>query len=564
MFNFFYAKLAFSNIRRDKRTYLPHIIATAVISGVYLLIAGLMFSDGLGGLPNGKTAQSMFIYGMVVFSIFAFFFMVYINNFLIGRRKREFGLYAVLGLEKRHVGRVLFWENLFTLGTGLLLGMICALIFGRLAFWILLKLIGCMPESRFVIGRLAYLITLLFFGAIFVFTSLYNALRVCIANPMELIQAPKKGEKDAALIWPLAVIGAIMLIAAYYFAWTVDHSGSALGIFFPLVILVIIATYILMRSGSVAFLKLLKSNRRIYYRPSGFIAISGMIQRMKQNARSLATICILSTMLIVTVSGTMSLYIGREQMLRQYQPHDILIRYRFMDKDEGYTLPTAEEMDEISENTMSMLIAAAHDNGVAISRSDFTVRTSDNAREFFIDMPNTDQTTGLAIINSFEPSFYHYNEQEKHGELGIVPRISEIYSQRAYNYAMYGGLLFMGIFFGMLFLAVTVLIIYFKQISEGYDDKAQFDILQKVGMDDKQVKSTINSQVLWVFFIPLGMTLMHMVFASKIMSMMLGAFQLNDYGLILGCIGITCAAFAALYMAVYFLTSRVYYRIVRW
>ena len=355
-----------------------------------------------------------------------------------------------------------------------------------------------------------------------------------------------------------------MLIAAYYFAWTVDHSGSALGIFFPLVILVIIATYILMRSGSVAFLKLLKSNRRIYYRPSGFIAISGMIQRMKQNARSLATICILSTMLIVTVSGTMSLYIGREQMLRQYQPHDILIRYRFMDKDEGYTLPTAEEMDEISENTMSMLIAAAHDNGVAISRSDFTVRTSDNAREFFIDMPNTDQTTGLAIINSFEPSFYHYNEQEKHGELGIVPRISEIYSQRAYNYAMYGGLLFMGIFFGMLFLAVTVLIIYFKQISEGYDDKAQFDILQKVGMDDKQVKSTINSQVLWVFFIPLGMTLMHMVFASKIMSMMLGAFQLNDYGLILGCIGITCAAFAALYMAVYFLTSRVYYRIVRW
>ena len=564
MFNFFYAKLAFSNIRRDKRTYLPHIIATAVISGVYLLIAGLMFSDGLGGLPNGKTAQSMFIYGMVVFSIFAFFFMVYINNFLIGRRKREFGLYAVLGLEKRHVGRVLFWEDLFTLGTGLLLGMICALIFGRLAFWILLKLIGCMPESRFVIGRLAYLITLLFFGAIFVFTSLYNALRVCIANPMELIKAPKKGEKDSALIWPLAVIGAIMLIAAYYFAWTVDHSGSALGIFFPLVILVIIATYILMRSGSVAFLKLLKSSRRIYYRPSGFIAISGMIQRMKQNARSLATICILSTMLIVTVSGTMSLYIGREQMLRQYQPHDILIRYRFMDKDEGYTLPTAEEMDEISENTMSMLIAAAHDNGVAISRSDFTVRTSDNAREFFIDMPNTDQTTGLAIINSFEPSFYHYNEQEKHGELGIVPRISEIYSQRAYNYAMYGGLLFMGIFFGMLFLAVTVLIIYFKQISEGYDDKAQFDILQKVGMDDKQVKSTINSQVLWVFFIPLGMTLMHMVFASKIMSMMLGAFQLNDYGLILGCIGITCAAFAALYMAVYFLTSRVYYRIVRW
>lgn len=159
MFNAFYAKLALANIRRDKRTYVPHIIATAVISGVYLLIAGLMFSYGLANLTSGKTTQAMFSFGMVVFSIFAFFFMLYVNNFLIGRRKREFGLYAVLGLEKRHVGRVLRWENLFTLGLGLILGIVCALIFGQLAFWILLKLIDCADGSRFVIGAKAYIIT---------------------------------------------------------------------------------------------------------------------------------------------------------------------------------------------------------------------------------------------------------------------------------------------------------------------------------------------------------------------------------------------------------------------
>ena len=193
MFNAFYAKLALANIRRDKRTYVPHIIATAVISGVYLLIAGLMFSYGLANLTSGKTTQAMFSFGMVVFSIFAFFFMLYVNNFLIGRRKREFGLYAVLGLEKRHVGRVLRWENLFTLGLGLILGIVCALIFGQLAFWILLKLIDCADGSRFVISAKAYAITLVFFGGIFIVTSVYNTLRVRIANPMELIRAPKKG-----------------------------------------------------------------------------------------------------------------------------------------------------------------------------------------------------------------------------------------------------------------------------------------------------------------------------------------------------------------------------------
>lgn len=566
MFNAFYAKLALANIRRDKRTYVPHIIATAVISGVYLLIAGLMFSYGLANLTSGKTTQAMFSFGMVVFSIFAFFFMLYVNNFLIGRRKREFGLYAVLGLEKRHVGRVLRWENLFTLGLGLILGIVCALIFGQLAFWILLKLIDCADGSRFVISAKAYAITLVFFGGIFIVTSVYNTLRVRIANPMELIRAPKKGEKDSKMLWPLAILGVIMLAGAYYMAWRIDDSAIALGMFFPLVIVVIIATYIVMEYGSIAFLRAVKANKRIYYRPSSFIAISGMIQRMRQNARSLATICILSTMLVVTVSGTLPLYAGQEEMLRELNPHDVEISIHFVDKDNGYPLPDKAEQERIMGDIEQLLINSAAKHGVKVAKEQFVAVYDDSIYyDAAIDMPEVDQRTGLAIMEDFYDALDAYHDAYNRGSACCLVRGSkDIYNERALNYAMYGGLLFLGVFFGMLFLAVTVLIIYFKQISEGYDDKAQFDILQKVGMDDRQVKATINSQVLWVFFIPLGMTLLHMLFASKIMSWMLGTFQLNDYGLILRCIGATCAAFMLLYLIVYKLTARVYYRIVRW
>lgn len=566
MFNAFYAKLALANIRRDKRTYVPHIIATAVISGVYLLIAGLMFSYGLANLTSGETTQAMFSFGMVVFSIFAFFFMLYVNNFLIGRRKREFGLYAVLGLEKRHVGRVLRWENLFTLGLGLILGIVCALIFGQLAFWILLKLIDCADGSRFVIGARAYAMTLVFFGGIFIVTSVYNTLRVRIANPMELIRAPKKGEKDSKLLWPLAVLGVIMLAGAYIVAWRIDNSAVALGMFFPLVIVVIIATYIVMEYGSIAFLRAVKANKRIYYRPSSFIAISGMIQRMRQNARSLATICILSTMLVVTVSGTLSLYAGQEEMLHEFNPHDVEISIHFVDKDNGYPLPDKAEQERIMGDVEQLFINSAAKHGVKVAKEQFVAVYDDSIYyDAAIDMPEVDQRTGLAIMEDFYDALDAYHDAYNRGSACCLVRGSkDIYNERALNYAMYGGLLFLGVFFGMLFLAVTVLIIYFKQISEGYDDKAQFDILQKVGMDGRQVKATINSQVLWVFFIPLGMTLLHMLFASKIMRCMLGTFQLNDYGLILRCIGATCAAFMLLYLIVYKLTARVYYKIVRW
>lgn len=569
MLKAFYLRLALSNIRRNRKTFFPYILTTAIISGVFLLIGGLMLSDGLANIPTGATATMLFNFGLVVFGIFAFFFMIYINNFLIGRRKREFGLYGILGLEKRHVARVLVWENLLTLGAGVICGIIIALVFGRLLFLVLIKMIRAVPGSVFYIAPSAYTIMLVLFLSIFVITSLLNLRQVRVSSPIELMSSEKKGEKDSKLMIPITILGAICLGAAYYYAWSIVQPGTALGVFFLLAILVIIATHILFTSGSIATLRALRANKRLYYKPRNFIAISGMFQRMRQNAKSLATICVLSTMLIVTVAGTLSLYLGQEEMLSGMHPYDINVR---IGKD-------AEE--QAVRDFESAIMVLAQENGVTLSadKNKLTYQEPDellNRNNYvspdakWVDTPNliyfdggmrfdvdgSDETC-LAFVSSLRTLTSRTFPDNR-------PFVSDIFSARQEGYALYGGLLFLGAFFGILFLAVTVLIIYFKQISEGYEDKTQFVILQKVGMDDKQVKATINRQVLWVFFIPLGMTNVHMVFASKIMARMLQTFMLYDWGLVLSCIGGVCAVFVLLYLTVYRLTAKIYYRIVKW
>lgn len=570
MANAFYLKLAWSNIRRNRRTFYPYILTTAIISAVYLLIGGLMFSEGLANLPSGKTASMLFSFGLVVFSVFAFFFMIYINNFIVGRRKKEFGLYGILGLEKRHVWRVLVWENLITLGLGLAIGAVIALVFGRLLFLLLLKMIRAAAGSVFIIEPTAYLITLCLFFVVFVVTSLLNLRQVRLSSPIELMSSEKRGEKDSKLIIPLAVFGLMCLIAAYYYAWSIDSPSTALGVFFLLAILVILATNILFTSGSIAALRLLRANKRLYYKPRNFIAIGGMFQRMRQNAKSLATICILSTMLIVTVSGTLSLYLGQEDMLSSMHPYDVSIH---IDPDKG-----AEAISNF-------------DSAVTALAGDYNVTLSADKSKLIYELPSSEEIKRNNFVSEDSvwvdtPNLIYFDGAMRFDVDGLEEdclkfigglkdlyrrtfaedsvSCSDVFTSRQEGYGMYGGLLFLGAFFGILFLAVTVLIIYFKQVSEGYEDKEQFAILQKVGMDDKQVKSTINRQVLWVFFIPLVMTILHMVFASKIMARMLQTLMLYDLGLVLGCIGAVCAVFALLYLVVYRLTAHVYYRIVKW
>ncbi len=570
MRKFFYFKLALSNVRRNKITYLPYLVATAVMSGVFLLIAGLLFSKGLTNTPSGDTAKALFAFGLVVYALFTFAFMLYINNFLIKRRKKEFGLYGILGLDKRHVGRVLLWENTFVIGGGLLCGTAIALVFGRLLFLILMKMIHTIPGSTFSISLQAFSLMFALFFLVFLVTSVSNIIRVHTASPIALLSSEKSGEKDKKGLLPLAILGAIMLGGAYYFAWTTEIPGLALGIFFPLAIAVIIATYLLFLCGSIVVLKLLRMKKSLYYQPDHFVTISGMFHRMRQNARGLATICILSTMLVVTVSGTLSLYLGSEQMTRSMYPFDAQVyvpesatQQQIVDYDATLNKIAAENHVTLSADKSKLITKLP--KGEEFRRNNFVWDDSK-----FVEVPTLifyDSNYRMDISGTTDDclAFVQAVRDQYSQSFSETPNliVADYYTAMEQGYGFYGGLLFLGVFFAVLFLAVAVLILYFKQVTEGYEDKERFEILQKVGMDDQQVKKTINSQVLWVFFLPLAATTLHMLFASKIMAWMLRLFMLYDWGLVLTCIGGTLVAFTLLYFVIYRVTARTYYRIVR-
>lgn len=324
--NGFYRKMAAGNIRRSREVYLPYLLAAAIIGCVYFLVVSMSFSENLAGVPGGENARLMFAMGTVVFTIFAFCFLLSINRFLIKQRKKEFGLYGVLGLSKGHVGRILVWENAMVLLGGLGLGLVFALVFGKLLFLALLKLMRSLPSLDFAPPPMAYLAVTGLFLAVFVCTCLYNLAQVHLSNPIQLMQSQRQGEKDSRLVVPKAILGLLLLGAAYYFAWTIQNYGMAMGVFFLLVLMVIIATYFLFQAGSIAVLRLLRANKNFYYQPSHFVSVASMFHRMRQNASSLAGICILSTMLTVTLTGTLALYLGQEETLKPLYPYNVCKR----------------------------------------------------------------------------------------------------------------------------------------------------------------------------------------------------------------------------------------------
>jgi ABC-type antimicrobial peptide transport system permease subunit len=539
------------------------------MSGVFLLIAGLLFSDSLTNTPSGKTATSLFAFGLVVYALFTFLFMFYINNFLIKRRKKEFGLYGILGLDKRNIGRVLLWENLFVIGGGIVCGIVIALVFGRLLFLALIKLIHAVPGSTFSIAPIAYALMLGLFFAVYVVTSVVNLIRIHIASPIVLLSSEKRGETDKKGIVPLSILGLALLVGAYYFAWTIDVPGMALGVFFPLAIVVIVATYLLFLCGSIVVLRLLRLKKSLYYQPDHFVTISGMFHRMRQNARGLATICILSTMLVVTISGTLSLYLGREEMMQGMYPFDMVVHVpddatdeQIVAYDRTLQALAAENNVSLSADSTKLVYELAEDE--MYMRNNYVQPESE-----FVDVPTLIFFDGSFRMDvsgseddclSFVEAVGNYYESSNDSPYFYV---SDIFTARIDGYGLYGGLLFLGAFFAVLFLAVAVLILYFKQVTEGYEDKERFLILQQVGMDDQQVKKTINRQVLWVFFLPLAATALHMAFASRIMARMLRTFMLYDWGLVLMTIGASLVVFALLYFGIYQITARTYYRIVR-
>lgn len=653
MRNTMYLKLALVNLKNNRRTFVPYLLACIGCVLMFYNMLILRYNPGLSEMPGAAILESMFQFGVVIIGIFSLIILFYTNSFLMKRRKKEVGLYSILGLEKRHIAKILSYETLFTAFLAITVGLLGGVLFGKLVFLALLHLTQTPLTLEFIVTPAAAVYTALLFLGIFLLTLLVNLLHIRLSNPIGLLRGSNEGEKEPKASWILTFIGLAALGGGYTIAVTVDTPLDAISLFFFAVLLVIIGTYALFTSGSIKLLKLLKKSTWFYYKPHNFVSVSSMMYRMKQNAVGLATICILSTMVLVTLSSTSSLYLGAGDMLRSLYPNDVAIHYptdtnqknmvttliekQVSDSGIGITQPITyrsvsfwalqkdgvfQPSDSVQDSTATAfeVLPAADYN--AMSAGSLTLRPEEillfsegenygqpsltlgeqtfQIKEELMSLPITQKNTAVSfdsyylVVDSMETlnqiaatlvneqdktaqytTFFNFTQQdgEDHSTFydalnADIKQVLPEFSMRGIDivrqewFSMYGGFLFLGVFLGFLFLMATVLIIYYKQISEGYDDHDRFSIMQKVGMSQKEVRQTINKQILTVFFLPLAGAVVHILFAFGVIRNLLLAFHLTDTLLFFLCTAGTVAFFAAIYVVVYLLTARTYYKIV--
>ena len=651
----FYWKLAFTNLKGNRQVYLPYLLSSVGIIMMFYSINALGQGIDQGALYGGTTVASMMGLGVFVIGLFAVLFLFYTNSFIIKRRKKELGLYNILGMEKRHIAHILFRETLLIAVCSLALGLGLGIVFSRVLFWLLGLLLGTDLAVAFVIPVSAITSTLGLFGLIFLLTLCYNLLQVKLSKPIELLHGGETGEREPKAHWFLAVLGALLLGTGYTMAVTIQDPLSALVFFFVAVILVILGTYLLFITGITAMLKLLKKNKRFYYKTNHFTALSGMLFRMKQNAAGLASICVLFTALLVTVSTTFSLYTSMDGLLRARYPRNVLVSVCDANQEakdmvrsavnqksqelglalenvvdrEGWNITTARVGNTLHTQEVSLETCAVVNiftqseferfSGQQVDLAENQVLLFDPANTFpeedtlHIDdktyeivpsdyvMPEASTLAQIyemyylvvrdetVVENILAPSgsdtfpIYSYDFDVAGGDPEDIAALREAlgtvdFSGPGVEYAallfedsatsrqsfieLYGGLFFLGLFLGVLFLLGTALIIYYKQVSEGYDDARRFNIMQKVGMSHREVKQSIHSQILLVFFLPLLTAVLHLAFAFPMLQKILLVMGLNNFPLILcstlGCVGV----FAVAYLVIYALTARTYYNIV--
>ena len=651
----FYWKLAFTNLKGNRRVYLPYLLSSVGIIMMFYSINALGQGIDQGALYGGTTVASMMGLGVFVIGLFAVLFLFYTNSFIIKRRKKELGLYNILGMEKRHIAHILFRETLLIAVCSLALGLGLGIVFSRVLFWLLGLLLGTNLAVAFVIPVSAITSTLGLFGLIFLLTLCYNLLQVKLSKPIELLHGGETGEREPKAHWFLAVLGALLLGTGYTMAVTIQDPLSALVFFFVAVILVILGTYLLFITGITAMLKLLKKNKRFYYKTNHFTALSGMLFRMKQNAAGLASICVLFTALLVTVSTTFSLYTSMDGLLRARYPRNVLVSVCDANQEakdmvrsavnqksqelglalenvvdrEGWNITTARVGNTLHTQEVSLETCAVVNiftqseferfSGQQVDLAENQVLLFDPANTFpGGDTLNIDDKTYEIVPSDYvmpEAStlaqiyemYYLVVRDETVVENILAPSGSDTFPIYSYDFdvaggdpediaalrealgtvdfsgpgveyeallfedsatsrqsfmELYGGLFFLGLFLGVLFLLGTALIIYYKQVSEGYDDARRFNIMQKVGMSHKEVKQSIHSQILLVFFLPLVMAVLHLAFAFPMLEKILLVMGLANTQLILlstlGCV----AVFAVAYLIIYALTARTYYNIV--
>lgn len=667
-----YSRLALTGIKKNKKLYIPYILTCIGMVMMFYIITFLSSSDMMMNYPGGETMRGILGFGVYVIGFFAVIFLFYTNSFLVRRRKKEFGLYNILGMGKRNIARVMLWETLFIGAFSIVLGMALGVLFSKLAELVMVNIMSMDVTFGVTIDYKAIYYTVVLFAAIF-FLILLNSLRqVHLSNPIALLHSENAGEKPPKANWFFAVLGVLILGCAYYLAVTIKDPVTTLAAFFFAVIMVIIATYLIFISGSVAFCKILQKKKNYYYKTNHFVSVSSMSYRMKRNGAGLASICILCTMVLVMISSTACLYMGKEESLRERYPRNINVTISAESYEElisqdaesisDMCIETAENMGYSPENFLdysTLAFVSYIRNGEIVfddGESGFDYATGDLWQIFMVPLEDYNRITGSketlenneVLISTSKDMNYGYDTVSIKGQeplniktkvtnfenngvdtmqiipalyifvpdLGVqIERISQtnaealetvsrfigfdlnasdteqvqVYDAISDNlrnseienpdsslvvsvesasnekqsfYGLFGGLFFLGIILGIVFIFAAVLIMYYKQVSEGYEDQSRFEIMQKVGMTKREIKKSINSQMLTVFFMPLIASGVHLAFAFPMIYKMLILFGLvNKVFLIMVTVG-CFLLFALLYMLVYKITSRAYYSIV--
>ena len=661
-----FIKLAVSNIKRNKGTYIPYMITCiCCIAMTYMMFFVTQSKDLSVQVPDSVMVTSIMFLGIAVIYIFSFIFLLYSNNFVMKRRQKEIGLYNILGLEKGHIMKMMAVETLFTSAISIIGGIAVGILGSKLALLLLLKILHVPAQLGFYVCVPGIVVCTVLFLPVVIVTLFRNVHRVRLSQPIELLRSGNTGEREPKAKWLMALLGFICLGSGYYIAVTTKSPVTALGLFFAAVLLVMAGTYLLFTAGSIAVLKVMRWKKSFYYKIKNFTSISGMIYRMKQNAMGLASICILSTGVLLMLSTTVSLNMGIEDSLSDMFPYDAGFTFNHVTFEEVPRLRNAfdeavekekvpyeekitqvvldisvarngndmeiltrdtaasanveyltvvpeEEYEKISGKTVELKpgeILAFQENGgkgnIALNGVDYKVKewlkekpTYERGNNIFYkttivvtkeDLQKMDALQkelvgkdrgylklefGLYIEGGKEADIKYGNliredlepltETLKGEEDSVSPWFQSSIREEHYRsfYTLNGGLLFLGIFLGFIFLVGAGMIIYYKQMSEGYEDKERFEIMQKVGMSRKEVKSAIRRQILMVFFLPLLMAVLHIIMAFPMISRLLGLLGMMNTELYILCTAGTIVVFAVIYAAIYMCTAKSYYKIV--
>ena len=667
-----YFKLAKTNLSNNKPFYIPYIISSIITVAMLYMMSFLSDNKGLNKIMGADSLATIFRLGVGIIVIFSYIFLFYTNSFIIKRRKKEIGVYNILGMEKRHLSKVLFVETIYSAIISLVCGIIVGIAFSKFILMVLYGIIGIHKTVEFFVNIHGIILCVVSFGILFLLTFLYNFMQIKLANPIELLRGTNVGEREPKTKIFMTIVGVVCLAIAYYIAITTENPLNVLTLFFVAVLLVIIGTFALFTAGSIALLKLLRNNKKFYYNKRHFMAVSGMLYRMKQNAAGLASICILSTMVLVVISTTVSMYVGIQDELMARYPNDVCVTVDYnsvIDKSSEIEKAIFDEIDSAEVKNkkafsyLSVFVGQKGDDFTTdkehlsyqnsylfyiLSKDDFIKKDSsfkdkigniskgeavvvlnkkydkkdikifgknykvnksfEHTEDNDLYMISTLNGLGYIILDNDESVQELYDMQEKMLGKGAnyytnkirfdfksgnkkqkaaaykkIDNVVKKYFKENKNdkkeissywvesrqeneqnfYLLYGGLFFLGIFLGTIFLIVTVMIIFYKQITEGYDDRERYQILEKVGMSSREVKDTIKSQIRIVFVLPIFAAAVHVTAAFPMVNRILKMLNLNNEKLFAGCLAATIIVFAVIYYLVFKVTSRAYYKIVK-